>query len=87
MNKIIFIDKGLRLQTRQTRAQSALGVVGTERMTRPVRPQLVCRWRVDPCSGRLSCSWVSQDAEEPSSRCSRASRDRAANGTAVLRAA
>ena len=87
MNKIIFIDKGPRLQTRQTRAQGAPGVVRTERATQPVRSQLVCRWRVDPGTGRLSCAWSSQESEEQGSRRLRASRDQAANANAVLRAA
>lgn len=87
MNKIIFIDKGRHLRTRQILARGAFEVVRTERTTRQVRPQLVCKWRVDPCTGRLSCAWSLQDAEEPDSRRSRASHDPAANGPTVLRAA
>lgn len=87
MNKINFIDKDQRLRTRQTLAEGAHDVVRIERITRPRRPQLVGRWRVEPCTGRLFCSWVSQDAEEPSSRRSHASQYAAANGPAVARAA
>ncbi len=87
MNKIIFIDKDQHLRTRQILAQDAFEVVRTERTTRQARPQLVCKWSVDPCTGGLSCAWSSQDAEEPDSRRSRASDDPAANGPTVLRAA
>ncbi|CAA2143045.1 hypothetical protein HYPP_04046 [Hyphomicrobium sp. ghe19] len=80
MNKIIFIEKGRHLRMRQTLVQDAFEV------SRTVRTQLVCRWQVDPCTGRLSCAWSSQDAEEPGSRRLRVNHP-AANGPTVLRAA
>ena len=87
MNKIIFIDKGRHLQIRQTLIQDAFEVTRSGRTCRTVRSQLVCRWQVDPCTGRLSCAWKSEDAEEPGSRRLRANHHSAVNGPSVLRAA
>ncbi|MGO4686255.1 hypothetical protein [Hyphomicrobium sp. 2TAF46] len=86
MNKIIFIDKGRHLRMRQTLVQDAFEVSRTVHTARHMRPQLVCRWQVDPCTGRLFCAWTSEDAEEPGSRRLRVNHP-AANGPTVLRAA
>ena len=72
MNKIIFIDTKRNLRAKSGFTGELRAFHRAPGATRPVHSALICLWRVDPDTGRVTASW-SFEAVEDLTHCRRES--------------